>query len=127
MPLFLDQQGNKFWYFCDTYLYMEEPEPTAEKSPSKMQRRLNAARREATQNLFTAEKLRLVCRTSEDWNQLLKMYENNGDSKAIAKLTDLIASVKSIENKVQKYRRDFSNLFCILASERTNCQCVTST
>lgn len=56
--------------------------------------------KEATKELFTAERLIIVCKTSIDWRNLIKFYKENGEEEIADAFSKYDTIVSTLETKV---------------------------
>lgn len=100
-PFCIDKNGNKFWYFGDTYLFLEVNENNKFKSKSKKSKSTNT---DATNtSLFTGNCFYLVCQTSEDWNRLIEAYNSKNETATFSKLSKTFEYVSLLEKQVFFY------------------------
>jgi len=134
-PFAIDKEWRKFWYYGDTYLYMEEPQcedsvstsntpATRDKGKSKRKAvktpaKVDREEDEANASLFTGAQLRVVCRTDSDWERLANVYAERLELEVSEAMKAVADEVKEIELKVI-YHESYLVLLksCYLGAER---------
>ncbi|KAH7702022.1 cat eye syndrome critical region protein 2-like [Aphelenchoides avenae] len=124
-PLAVDDDGNVYWYFGDTYLFLEphKAEPTKEdEAPGKRGRpRRSAAKASAAEeedgpdplgSTNPANGLIIICKTADDWKRLLELLEaskKKGDNEIAECLEAYAEAVDALEKKrLQKLRFEYA-------------------
>lgn len=55
---------------------------------------------EATKDLFTSDKLNIVCKTSVDWRRLINYYKAKSEVEVVSALSKYEIAVSTLETKV---------------------------
>lgn len=111
-PFYIDQNGNKLWYFGDTYLFFEADEDLLPKRNLKTRKTRSVKQiNEVSKTLFTGNCFYLVCRTPNDWGRVIEAYNAAKEFDLVAKLTKTLDFVSSLENKVFFYLNNKINCF----------------
>lgn len=92
----MDLFSNKYWYFCDTYLFLEREDIDLGGASKVLKNEI----RKNTTMLFTSEKMDIVCKTTSDWKKLIGYYTAINQTAFVEKLNKHYVGVQNLENKV---------------------------